>query len=112
MEGGEAHRVLGAGNRSFCTYHFLWSTLYMPVLSCLSVRGLCLSCRHMTWKILLVKLISGFVQICRESYGVTEQKNLVEDGDKILVQKDNRQVGHLWGWTRACAEVMCHRNSG
>uniref|UniRef100_A0A8D2PPS1 HECT-type E3 ubiquitin transferase n=1 Tax=Zosterops lateralis melanops TaxID=1220523 RepID=A0A8D2PPS1_ZOSLA len=29
--------------------------------------------------------------ICRESYGVTEQKNLVEDGDKILVQKDNRK---------------------
>uniref|UniRef100_A0A803WCS5 HECT-type E3 ubiquitin transferase n=1 Tax=Ficedula albicollis TaxID=59894 RepID=A0A803WCS5_FICAL len=29
--------------------------------------------------------------ICRESYGVTEQKNLVEDGDKILVQKDNRE---------------------
>lgn len=25
---------------------------------------------------------------------MTEQKNLVEDGDKILVQKDNRQVGH------------------
>lgn len=23
---------------------------------------------------------------------MTEQKNLVEDGDKILVQKDNRQV--------------------
>ncbi|KAJ7397165.1 hypothetical protein BTVI_137957 [Pitangus sulphuratus] len=29
--------------------------------------------------------------ICRESYGVTEQKNLIEDGDKILVQKDNRE---------------------
>uniref|UniRef100_A0A8C0FSA2 HECT-type E3 ubiquitin transferase n=1 Tax=Bubo bubo TaxID=30461 RepID=A0A8C0FSA2_BUBBB len=29
--------------------------------------------------------------ICRESYGVTEQKNLIEDGDKILVQKDNRK---------------------
>uniref|UniRef100_A0A8C5J7W7 HECT domain-containing protein n=1 Tax=Junco hyemalis TaxID=40217 RepID=A0A8C5J7W7_JUNHY len=27
--------------------------------------------------------------ICRESYGVTEQKNLIEDGDKVLVQKDN-----------------------
>ncbi|TRZ23540.1 hypothetical protein HGM15179_003554 [Zosterops borbonicus] len=50
--------------------------------------------------------------ICRESYGVTEQKNLVEDGDKILVQKDNRQVGHLRGWTCACGEVMCHRNPG
>lgn len=33
---------------------------------------------------------------------MTEQKNLIEDGDKILVQKDNRQVGHLWGWTHAC----------
>uniref|UniRef100_A0A8C5J7K0 HECT-type E3 ubiquitin transferase n=1 Tax=Junco hyemalis TaxID=40217 RepID=A0A8C5J7K0_JUNHY len=29
--------------------------------------------------------------ICRESYGVTEQKNLIEDGDKVLVQKDNRE---------------------
>ncbi|KAJ7423581.1 hypothetical protein WISP_33232 [Willisornis vidua] len=29
--------------------------------------------------------------ICRESYGVTEQKNLIEDGDKILVQNDNRE---------------------
>ncbi|XP_074886477.1 putative E3 ubiquitin-protein ligase HERC3 isoform X1 [Buteo buteo] len=29
--------------------------------------------------------------ICRESYGVTEQKNLIEDGDKIVVQKDNRE---------------------
>uniref|UniRef100_A0A8C4JDQ7 HECT-type E3 ubiquitin transferase n=1 Tax=Dromaius novaehollandiae TaxID=8790 RepID=A0A8C4JDQ7_DRONO len=29
--------------------------------------------------------------ICRESYGVTEQKNLIEDGDKILVQKDNKE---------------------
>uniref|UniRef100_A0A8B9EEK2 HECT-type E3 ubiquitin transferase n=1 Tax=Anser cygnoides TaxID=8845 RepID=A0A8B9EEK2_ANSCY len=29
--------------------------------------------------------------ICRESYGVTEQKNLIEDGDNILVQKDNRE---------------------
>ncbi|XP_025053063.1 probable E3 ubiquitin-protein ligase HERC3 isoform X4 [Alligator sinensis] len=29
--------------------------------------------------------------ICRESYGVTEQKNLIPEGDKITVQKDNRQ---------------------
>ncbi|XP_054845554.1 probable E3 ubiquitin-protein ligase HERC3 isoform X1 [Eublepharis macularius] len=29
--------------------------------------------------------------ICRESYGVAEQKNLVPDGDKIAVHKDNRQ---------------------
>uniref|UniRef100_A0A8B9NSE5 HECT-type E3 ubiquitin transferase n=1 Tax=Apteryx owenii TaxID=8824 RepID=A0A8B9NSE5_APTOW len=29
--------------------------------------------------------------ICRESYGVTEEKNLIEDGDKILVQKDNKE---------------------
>ncbi|XP_038255642.1 probable E3 ubiquitin-protein ligase HERC3 isoform X1 [Dermochelys coriacea] len=29
--------------------------------------------------------------ICRESYGVTEQKKLIPEGDKITVQKDNRQ---------------------
>ncbi|XP_074849705.1 putative E3 ubiquitin-protein ligase HERC3 isoform X1 [Carettochelys insculpta] len=29
--------------------------------------------------------------ICRERYGVTEQKKLVPEGDKIAVQKDNRQ---------------------
>uniref|UniRef100_A0A669QEJ1 HECT-type E3 ubiquitin transferase n=1 Tax=Phasianus colchicus TaxID=9054 RepID=A0A669QEJ1_PHACC len=29
--------------------------------------------------------------ICRESYGVTEHKNLIENGDKIQVQKDNRE---------------------
>ncbi|OXB72100.1 UNVERIFIED_CONTAM: hypothetical protein H355_012400 [Colinus virginianus] len=29
--------------------------------------------------------------ICRESYGVTQHKNLIEDGDKIQVQKDNRE---------------------
>ncbi|XP_070614113.1 probable E3 ubiquitin-protein ligase HERC3 isoform X1 [Erythrolamprus reginae] len=32
-----------------------------------------------------------FFRICKESYGVVEQKNLVPDGDKIPVQNDNRQ---------------------
>uniref|UniRef100_A0A670K307 HECT and RLD domain containing E3 ubiquitin protein ligase 3 n=1 Tax=Podarcis muralis TaxID=64176 RepID=A0A670K307_PODMU len=32
-----------------------------------------------------------YFTMCRESYGVAEQKNLIPDGDKIPVQKDNRE---------------------
>ncbi|KAG8134394.1 putative E3 ubiquitin-protein, partial [Naja naja] len=31
------------------------------------------------------------IQICKESYGVVEQKNLVPDGDRIPVQNNNRE---------------------
>lgn len=35
-----------------------------------------------------------WVQICRESYGVVEQKKLIPGGDQVTVCKDNRLVLH------------------